>query len=85
MAQTQNVSIQNMKFDPASITVAAGDTVQWTNKMPMAHTVTPDGGEFPSSGHIASNKTFSQLFDTAGTVAYHCEIHPFMKGTVIVA
>jgi plastocyanin len=84
MAQTHKVNIQNMKFDPASITVAVGDTVEWSNKMGFAHTVAPDGGEFPSSGKIEPNKTFSHVFDKAGSVPYHCEIHTQMKGTVIV-
>jgi plastocyanin len=84
MAQTHQIEIKNMKFDPANVKIAKGDSVVWTNGMPMDHTVTPDKGEFPSSGHIKSGKTFSHVFSASGTVAYHCEIHPFMKGTVIV-
>lgn len=85
MAQTHDVAIANMKFVPASIPIKAGDTVKWTNTMGMAHTVTPDSGAFPGSGEIAPNGgTYSHTFDAAGAVAYHCEIHPFMKGTVTV-
>lgn len=84
MAQTYKVDIQNMKFNPASVTVAVGDTVEWTNRMGMAHTVTPDNDEFQGSDALGRNDTFSHVFDTAGMVNYHCEIHPFMKGTVVV-
>jgi plastocyanin len=84
MAQTFKVEIQNMQFNPASVSIAQGDTVEWTNKMGMPHTVTPDGNEFEGSGRLGQNQTFSHLFDIAGTVSYHCEIHPFMRGTVIV-
>jgi len=52
--------------------------------MDMAHTVAPDADEFPGSAPIGKNKTFSHLFEAAGTVAYHCEIHPEMTGTVVV-
>ena len=85
MAETYQVGINNMAFNPASLTVKAGDTVVWTNQMGFPHTVAPDNGEFPSSGDIDPNGgTFSHTFSAAGSVPYHCEIHPFMKGTVIV-
>ena len=84
MVKTCKVEIKDMKFDPANVTVAKGDTVEWTNKMGMAHTVAPDNDEFPGSGAIGQDETFSHVFDAAGTVDYHCEIHPFMTGTVVV-
>jgi plastocyanin len=84
MAQTYKVDIQNMQFKPTSLTIAKGDTVEWTNRMGFAHTVKPDNDEFPGSGPISPNKSFSHVFDSGGTVAYHCEIHPQMKGKVIV-
>jgi plastocyanin len=85
MAQTQPVTIDNMAFNPASVTISVGDTVEWTNQMTFDHTVTPDNGEFPSSGHIKPQAKFSHTFTASGTVSYHCEIHPFMKGTVVVS
>jgi plastocyanin len=84
MAQTQSVTINNMAFNPATVTISVGDTVEWTNQMNMDHTVTPDNGEFPSSGHIKAKAKFSHTFTSSGSVSYHCEIHPFMKGTVVV-
>jgi plastocyanin len=33
---------------------------------------------------MASGQTYTQTFNTAGTVAYHCAIHPDMTGTIIV-
>jgi plastocyanin len=83
VVQTYKVDIKNMSYVPESVTVAAGDTVEWTNRMPMAHTVTADDDGF-DSGPIGSGQTFSQAFDAAATVAYHCEIHPGMTGTVVV-
>lgn len=77
------VWIQGSAFNPASITVTAGTTVTWTNKDAIAHTVTSDAALF-DSGSINTNGTYSHLFSTAGTYAYHCTIHPFMTASVKV-
>lgn len=77
------VIIQGMAFNPSAITVSAGTTITWTNKDGVAHTVTSDTGLF-DSGSLGSNETYSRTFSTAGTFPYHCTIHPFMKGSVIV-
>jgi plastocyanin len=78
-----SVSIVNMSFSPASLTVVAGTTVTWTNNDNMTHTVTSDATGF-DSGNLTVGSKFSQMFSTAGTYAYHCTIHPTMKGTIIV-
>lgn len=52
------VDIKNLAFNPASITVRAGDTVTWTNSDSMAHTVTADNGEF-DSGNLAQEKALA--------------------------
>ncbi len=77
------VSIANFSFMPATITVAVGSTVTWTNNDSTAHTVTADDGSFKSDT-LATGATFSQTFATAGTFAYHCSIHTSMKATVTV-
>ncbi len=77
------VTIANFAFGPASLSVAAGTTVTWTNDDSAAHTATADDGSFDSSS-IAPGATFSQAFDTAGTFAYHCSIHPNMTATIEV-
>jgi plastocyanin len=81
---TAAVSIQNFSFNPGNITVAVGDTVTWTNNQAgVPHTVTADAGAF-DSGTVASGAAFTFSFTTAGTFTYHCNIHPFMHGTVTV-
>jgi plastocyanin len=77
------VVLKNFAFDPASITVKAGDTVTWTNQDSATHTVAADNGEF-KSGDLGNGATFSFTFAKAGTYPYHCSIHPNMKGTVVV-
>jgi plastocyanin len=77
------VSIANFAFDPPSLDISAGTTVTWTNNDSTAHTATGDGGTF-QSGNIDPGQSFSFTFDTAGTFAYHCEIHPNMVATINV-
>jgi plastocyanin len=84
MAETHAVAIQGMAFDPDPVKGAAGDTVTWTNQDAMTHTVTADDGSF-DSGPLNQGDTFSHAFGAAGSFGYHCEIHPFMTGTVVVA
>jgi plastocyanin len=76
------VWIQNMAFNPATITVNTGTTITWTNKDGVTHTVTSDNDLF-SSGSIAGN-AYIHTFSTAGSYAYHCSIHTYMTATVIV-
>jgi plastocyanin len=83
MAQTHKIDIVAMAF-PGDTPVGVGDTVVWTNKMNMSHTVTADDGSF-DSGVLGRDQPFSHTFDTVGSVDYHCEIHPNMIGKVTVA
>ncbi len=82
-SSSNEVVIQNYAFNPSSITVHVNDTVKWINKDQVTHTVTSDNGLF-DSGSIQTNGTYSQIFRSAGTFAYHCSIHTYMKGTVVV-
>ena len=78
------VAIVDFAFQPASISVARGTTVTWTNTGATAHTVTADDASF-DSGNVDVGKTFTTTANTAGTIAYHCTIHPQMKATIVVA
>lgn len=77
------VSIADFAFSPASITVHVGDSVTWTNSDSVPHTTTSDT-EIWNSGALQPGASFSHTFTSAGSFAYHCMIHPFMTGTVIV-
>jgi plastocyanin len=78
------VTISNFAFQPASLQIAAGSSVTWTNQDSTAHTVTSDSGAF-DSGQLAPGATFNQTFMTPGTFTYHCQIHPFMTATIVVS
>jgi plastocyanin len=77
------VSISGYAFDPVTITIKAGQSITWTNKDSVVHTVTADDGSWASK-ELANGDTYTQTFTTAGTYNYHCAAHPYMTGTVIV-
>jgi LPXTG-motif cell wall-anchored protein len=70
-------------FTPKTTTIAVGDKVTWVNDSDAKHTVDADDGSF-DHGAFAKGASVSQTFTTAGTFAYHCDIHPYMHGTVVV-
>jgi plastocyanin len=84
-AQTQNaeVKIDNFSFAPASITVAAGTTVTWTNRDDIPHTVVSDDKVFKSKV-LDTDEKFSFTFSKPGTYLYFCSVHPKMTGKVVV-
>lgn len=75
------VRIQDSAYDPDSITISPGDTVEWTNLDPTNHTVV--GTDF-SSGNITNQDSYEHTFNKTGTYNYYCSIEPSMKGVVIV-
>lgn len=80
---SNKVSIANMSFVAATTNVDKGTTVTWTNNDDMQHTVTADDNSF-TSGNLSKGDTYSHTFNDAGTVAYHCKIHPGMTASVVV-
>ncbi len=77
------VTIQNMAFSPATLTVKVGDKVTWTNQDSVGHSATADDSSF-DTGVIAQGQSGSNTFAKAGTYTYHCSVHPNMKATIIV-
>jgi len=80
-AAKAEINIQNFSFNPASVTIAIGGTVVWTNNDPVPHQI---ASNYFNSSPLSQGDTFTQKFTTAGTFAYHCAIHPSMTGTIIV-
>jgi plastocyanin len=46
--KTHTVTMENMRFQPESLTVTRGDTVVWVNKDLVPHTATSKAGGFDS-------------------------------------
>jgi plastocyanin len=75
------VQIVNFRFSPAVIRIHAGQTVAWTNRDVVAHTVDLSG---VTSNVLSRGDTYTQRFTAPGTYPYICSIHPFMHGMVVV-
>ena len=82
--QIYNIEIKYFFFTPKEIRIKHGDTVKWTNKDSVRHTVTSNSGSEISSSLISKDQIYEKTFNKKGTFVYHCEPHPSMKGTVIV-
>ena len=78
-----SVDAADFAFRPATIEVAAGGRVTWTNRGVAPHSVTSNDGSF-DSGMLESGATFAQSFATPGSYAYLCAFHPEMTATVRV-
>jgi|ERR1700761_3484071 plastocyanin len=82
-AAAAEVKVDNFSFSPATLTVAAGTTVTWTNRDDIPHNVVSTDKVFKSKV-MDTDEKFSYTFTKAGSYAYFCSIHPHMTGTVVV-
>ena len=102
--KTVEVSMKNNPkaiFAPATVNVAVGDTVTWTNPGIITHSVTCDPAQAVTAANVAlpagvapfdsgtmeQDATFSHTFTVKGTYKYICKMHEAMGmvGTVVVA
>ncbi|MGH6976460.1 MAG: cupredoxin domain-containing protein [Stellaceae bacterium] len=87
-------------FTPATVTIKAGQIVEWRNTSPITHSVSfdpnaaakagdaalPTGVQSFASGDIAAGDVYVHTFDTPGTYRYFCTHHEGggMLGAVVV-
>lgn len=90
-ARTQSarrVDIRTFQFAPDTVKVTAGTTVTWTNRDEIEHTVTtgtPDGRDGTLHAVLRTKgDSVSMRFERAGTWAYFCDRHRFMRGVITV-
>jgi len=79
------VTVGNNFFSPTSVSPDASGVVTWTwNSGGTQHNVTFDDLA-PGSGNLGSGD-FTRDFTgaAAGTIGYHCTIHPGMQGEVVI-
>ncbi|MEM7802596.1 MAG: plastocyanin/azurin family copper-binding protein [Chloroflexota bacterium] len=81
---THEVEVSSNIFTPEVLTIAVGDTVNWTNVQGFHDVTQTSGPEFFSSGDAGFNWEYSHTFTLPGTYEYTCTIHFGMDGTVIV-
>jgi plastocyanin len=84
------VSMEDIQFKPAKVTVPRGGIVEWTNNESVGHDVTKESGPGPDfksgdPGAMGQGDSYFRDFDSPGTIEYVCTVHaPGMKGTITV-
>ena len=74
----------DQSFVPKFISIPIQSIVTWTNHDSISHTVTSDEEGLFDSGPLSPGDTIDNAFDTPGEFGYHCSIHPWMTGRVMV-
>jgi plastocyanin len=77
------IHIKDYAFSPNTVTINAGQSVEWINDDTVAHSATADDKSF-DSGELSQHDTWTHTFTKAGTYDYVCDDHEFMRATVIV-
>ena len=83
---TATVSIGDNFFNPASLTIAVGDTVQWVWGGGAGHEVRFNAAAgAPANCPLTGLGVCARVFPQAGTFGYYCSPHlPGMVGQVTV-
>ena len=77
------VHIRNFRLVPASLENAPGTTVTFVNDDEEPHTATAADKSFDSEA-LDTHETWKHTFSKPGSFAYFCEMHPQMKGKLVV-
>ncbi|MGB2875372.1 MAG: cupredoxin domain-containing protein [Gaiellaceae bacterium] len=80
---TKTVKITAKAFSPATVTIATGSAVTWTNSDTKNHQVVANNGAF-ASPTIAPGHSYTHTFSTAGSYSYHDALYPSLAGKVVV-
>lgn len=81
------VAAEGFLFRPQAVTIAAGESVSWTNRDDVLHTVTAGTPEAPSSQFdlpLESGATAATQLSEPGSYPYFCSVHTHMRGVVEV-
>jgi plastocyanin len=81
---THTVTIDASSFQPATLTIKAGDIVVWVNKDIVPHTATSTDTKGFDSGTLPTGKSWRQTFKVKGQFPYACTFHPTMKASLRV-
>jgi plastocyanin len=78
------VTMRDIRFDPQSVTVEAGQTVRWVNEDDVGHDADATSGADFESDLFGKGGTFEWVAEGSGTIEYVCSVHPGMTGTITV-
>jgi plastocyanin len=88
--KTVTIAVKDDLYDPKSVTINPGDTVQWVMQgSDHGHTVTAVDGSFDSGAVFTSTGAmYTRTFSQANvTINYSCKVHSSccgMKGSILV-
>ncbi len=77
------VDMKDNLFAPRRVVVQEGQTIRWTNRDAVPHTVASKDLRLASEA-IAGDETFSYRPRSAGRFKYYCTIHAGQTGVLIV-
>lgn len=81
-ARDASVEIADFEYRPARFEVAGGARVTWSNRDSSPHTATAPG--VLDTGTLRRGEKRTLRLTRPGTHTYICELHPFMKASVVV-
>jgi plastocyanin len=77
------IHIKDFAYRPTPVTIHAGDRIAFVNDDDEAHTITATDKSYDSGG-LDTTDRYEHVFTTPGTYTYFCELHPYMKASIIV-
>ncbi|MDB4905223.1 MAG: copper-binding protein [Gemmatimonadetes bacterium] len=77
------VRITEFRFQPETLTIAAGDSVRWENRDILPHTATAGDSSF-ATPELSTGTSSLDYAPVAGDHPYHCDAHPVMRGMLTV-
>lgn len=80
--RTVRVSISKFAFHPRTLRVRRGTRVVFANADSTTHTATRPGSF--DTGRIRPGHSVAVRLRHRGVYAFHCKIHPFMRGKIVV-
>lgn len=83
--ETVTVVVKDMAYEPATVTIQPGDTVEWVWEGSLPHDVVmDDSAPEVFKSELQSEGSYTHTFEETGAYSYHCTPHPQMTGEVIV-
>src|SRR5215217_2085489 len=80
---TVAVDINDLGYAPPQLNIAPDTRIMFVNSGKQDHTATADNEVF-DTGTLKPGESTWVYFRGSGTVTYHCELHPDMKGSIVV-
>ena len=84
--QVRQIVMKSISYDPKTMTIKAGESVQWINQSMTEHSASADDGITFETGLVQPSKKSNAIEMTKpGTFSYHCSVHgKTMHANIIV-